>query len=76
MKEVSAHVKDEEENLFPALLEACPQDYLFELGEKIREAKKTAPTHPHPSASDSKLATAGAGLVDRIRDMLAGRSRS
>jgi hemerythrin superfamily protein len=61
--EVTAHVKDEEENLFPALLEACPQDYLFELGDKIRAAKKTAPTRPRPGASaEDKLAV---GLVNR-----------
>ncbi|HET6500742.1 MAG TPA: hemerythrin domain-containing protein [Amycolatopsis sp.] len=72
--EVTAHVKDEEENLFPALLEACTQDYLFELGEKIRQAKKTAPTRPHPNAPDNKLATTGAGLADRMRDALTGRN--
>lgn len=76
VEQVSAHVKDEEENLFPALLAACPQDQLFELGDRIREAKRSAPTRPHPSAPDTRLATAGAGLVDRVRDLLTGRNRS
>ncbi|MBR7829283.1 hemerythrin domain-containing protein [Actinospica sp. MGRD01-02] len=76
IEEVTSHVKDEEERLFPALLEACPMDYLFELGDKIRTAKAAAPTRPHPNAPDNKVATAGAGLVDRVRDLFSGRSRS
>jgi hemerythrin superfamily protein len=74
--EVSAHVKDEEDRLFPELVEVCPQDYLFELGDKVRAAKAVAPTRPHPDAPDNKLATAAAGLVDRVRDLLTGRGRS
>ena len=75
--EVTAHVKDEEERLFPALLEACSFEKLDDLGEKVRQAKRTAPTRPHPSARDDspsgKLVKAGAGLVDRVRDLLTGR---
>jgi hemerythrin superfamily protein len=74
--EVSAHVKDEEDRLFPELVEACPPDYLFELGDKVRAAKASAPTRPHPEAPDNKLATVATGLVDRIRDLLTGRGRS
>lgn len=77
--EVTAHVKDEEERLFPALLEASSFEKLDDLGEKVRRAKKIAPTRPHPSARDDsasgKLVKAGAGLVDRVRDLLTGRGQ-
>ncbi|MCX5417897.1 hemerythrin domain-containing protein [Streptomyces sp. NBC_00059] len=78
--EVSAHVRDEEGRLFPLLAAACTPQALDELGDKIRSAKKTASTRPHPSAPDTppgnKLLGPGAGLVDRARDMLTGRGRS
>lgn len=78
--EVSEHVHDEEGRLFPMLAAACTPRALDELGDRIRTAKKTAPTRPHPSAPDTppgnKLLGPGAGLVDRARDLLTGRGRS
>ncbi|MFG2819676.1 hemerythrin domain-containing protein [Kitasatospora sp. NPDC048365] len=80
VNEVSAHVADEEQNLFPALAEACAAEQLDELGDKVRTAKKFAPTRPHPSAPDTPpgnmLVAAGTGLVDRARDLVTGRGRS
>ncbi|TQK42389.1 hemerythrin HHE cation binding domain-containing protein [Streptomyces sp. SLBN-118] len=77
---VSEHVRDEEHRLFPLLAAACTPDALDELGDKIRTAKKAAPTRPHPSAPDTppanKLLAPGAGLVDRARDLLTGRGKS
>jgi hemerythrin superfamily protein len=79
MREIREHVQDEEDNLFPLLRQACPQDQLNELGDKTRKAKKTAPTRPHPAAPDTpplnKLLAPGAGLVDRARDAISGRGR-
>jgi hemerythrin superfamily protein len=79
MTEIRAHVADEEGNLFPRLREACPAETLNELGDKVRQAKKTAPTRPHPSAPDKppadKLLAPGVGLVDRLRDALSGRGK-
>lgn len=76
---VTAHVRDEEDRLFPLLAEACPAGTLNELGDKVRAAKKTAPTRPHPAAPDTpplnKPLARGAGMVDRFRDMLTGRGR-
>ncbi|WP_330481156.1 hemerythrin domain-containing protein [Streptomyces sp. NBC_00724] len=78
--EVSEHVRDEEERLFPLLAAACTPEALDELGDKIRMAKKMAPTRPHPSAPDTppgnKLLGPGTGLVDRARDLLTGRGKS
>ncbi|WP_069773605.1 hemerythrin domain-containing protein [Streptomyces sp. LUP30] len=76
---VTAHVSDEENRLFPMLADVCSADALEELGEKVRSAKRHAPTRPHPSAPDTppanKLLAPGAGLVDRLRDMLTGRGK-
>lgn len=80
MDEVSAHVQDEETNLFPQLRRACTAEQLDDLGDRIRRAKSMAPTRPHPSAPStpmaSKLLAPGAGLVDRARDFVTGRGKS
>lgn len=52
-REVSEHVRDEESRLFPLLAGACAPEALDELGDKVRMAKKMAPTRPHPSAPDT-----------------------
>ncbi|MFD3497835.1 hemerythrin domain-containing protein [Streptomyces sp. NPDC058676] len=79
MSEIRSHIADEEENLFPQLRVACPPEALDTLGDKVRMAKKMAPTRPHPSAPDTppanKLLAPGAGLVDRMRDALTGRGK-
>lgn len=79
INEVKAHVLDEEERLFVLLREACSSEALRELGEKVRQAKQSAPTRPHPGAPDTpplnKLLDRGAGLVDRARDAITGRGR-
>ncbi|MET9145944.1 hemerythrin domain-containing protein [Streptomyces sp. NPDC004042] len=77
MREIREHVTDEERNLFPRLREAAGAGELEELGDKVRAAKRTAPTRPHPSAPDTppgnKLLAPGAGMIDRLRDALSGR---
>jgi hemerythrin superfamily protein len=52
-REVSEHVHDEENRLFPLLAAACPREAVDKLGEKVRTAKKTAPTRPHPASPDT-----------------------
>ncbi|MFJ6940761.1 hemerythrin domain-containing protein [Streptomyces sp. NPDC101132] len=79
MTEVRDHIADEESNLFPRLRSQCPDDFLDKLGDKARQAKKTAPTRPHPSTPDkppaNKLLAPGIGLVDRLRDRMTGRGK-
>ncbi|MET7298911.1 hemerythrin domain-containing protein [Embleya sp. NPDC005575] len=74
---VSEHVRDEEGRLFPLLAAACTPEALDALGDKVRSAKKTAPTRPHPFAPDTppanRILAPGTGLVDRARDLLSGR---
>ncbi|MDL5205656.1 hemerythrin domain-containing protein [Streptomyces sp. ALI-76-A] len=79
MSEIRSHITDEEANLFPQLRLACSAEALDDLGDKVRTAKKVAPTRPHPAAPDkppaNKLLAPGAGLVDRLRDTLTGRGK-
>jgi hemerythrin superfamily protein len=76
--DIRGHVADEEGELFPRLRTACPEDELVSLGGKVQRAKKIAPTRPHPSAPDTPPANMVlgpvAGLVDRVRDAVSGRS--
>ncbi|MEU3513648.1 hemerythrin domain-containing protein [Streptomyces longwoodensis] len=80
MTEIRAHVADEEGNLFVRLRASCPPEALDQLGDKVRQAKKVAPTRPHPAAPDhppaNKMLAPGAGLVDRLRDALSGRGKT
>ncbi|HEY7595937.1 MAG TPA: hemerythrin domain-containing protein [Actinophytocola sp.] len=75
--EVRHHVEDEEGDLLPKLRAACGSDELMELGKKFEQAKKMAPTRPHPAAPDrppaNKILAPGAGLIDKVRDALSGR---
>jgi hemerythrin superfamily protein len=79
ISEIRHHVGEEENNLFPKLRAACSAQELQDLGRKVQQAEKVAPTRPHPSApSEGGVLGAlapGAGLVDRVRDALSGRGR-
>lgn len=74
------HISDEENDQFPQLRQAIPQEQLVEMGHKVELAKKAAPTRPHPGAPHSELfhktIGPGVGMVDRLRDKLTGRSNS
>lgn len=76
--EVASHIDEEEHDLFPKLAASCSPEKLDELGELVRRSKETAPTRPHPLLPDTppanKLLAPGAGLVDRVRDLLSGRT--
>ena len=72
------HVRDEENEQFPRLRAQVPGEELIEIGEMVENAKKLAPTRPHPMAPNNevfhKLVGPGVGLVDRLRDKLTGRA--
>jgi hemerythrin superfamily protein len=71
------HASDEESTQFPMLRAGMSEEQLVELRHKVQTAKKIAPTRPHPDAPNSelfhKLVGPGVGLVDRLRDRIAGR---
>jgi hemerythrin superfamily protein len=71
---VRRHVQEEERELLPALERALDEQRRRELGELLAQAKRAAPTRPHPAAPDTPpgnfIASAFAALVDRSRDAL------
>jgi hemerythrin superfamily protein len=75
---VTSHIREEEQDIFPAMRTSMGQTELDELGSTLEGAKKTAPTRPHPHAPSEGLGTKLAGAVsaplDKARDAASGRS--
>ncbi len=71
------HIAFEQDQVWPAMRSALSAEVAGELGTKIAEGKKTAPTRPHPHtpASPSVLKTAGPAVAaaDKARDAATGR---
>lgn len=76
IENVRHHVDEEESDFFPKVREALGRKALTDLGDTMVEAKKTAPTHPHPQMPDDAPANgvAGtiAGVADRVGDNVSG----
>ncbi|MCU1395508.1 MAG: hemerythrin [Ilumatobacteraceae bacterium] len=76
IENVRHHVDEEQTEFFPKVRGALGRKQLASLGEALAEAKKTAPTHPHPRSPDTPPANGvvGAiiGVVDRVGDNLSG----
>jgi hemerythrin superfamily protein len=76
--DIRHHIEEEENGLLSKLRDACASERLQELSTQFQRAKSMAPTRPHPLAPDhppaNKILGPGAGLVDRLRDMLSGRN--
>lgn len=72
MSDVKDHVAEEEGRIFPKLRTVMTESELKELGEKLEDAKRRAPTHPHPhaprSGAGTKVAGMAAGIMDKVRD--------
>lgn len=73
---VRHHIKEEEDELFPALREKLGRMRLQEVGDAMKEAKKYVPTRPHPRAPDSPplnvIAGATAAAADKVIDLTKG----
>ncbi len=71
------HITYEETRVWPGLRNALSAQEANEIGTKIEQGKKTAPTRPHPHtpASPGVLKSAGpvAGAADKARDKMSGR---
>jgi hemerythrin HHE cation binding domain-containing protein len=71
------HIAFEETQVWPGLRTALTPEAANELGTKIAEGKKTAPTRPHPNTPPSSGVLKAAGPVaaatDKARDKLTGR---
>src|SRR4051794_14950697 len=80
MTAIRHHVQEEEGDAFPRFRQHVSKDELDKLSSTVENLKKIVPTHPHPSAPDhppfNALLGPGAGLLDRVRDMLTGRGKA
>jgi hemerythrin superfamily protein len=72
IENVRHHVEEEEQDMFPRVRKMLSRSDLQELGDALANAKKVAPTHPHPKAPDeppfNAIAAAVSGLIDRALD--------
>ena len=72
IENVRHHVEEEEQDMFPRVRKLLSRSDLQELGEALANAKKIAPTHPHPKAPDEPpfnvIASVVSALIDRARD--------
>jgi len=77
IKAAREHIDFEETQVWPTLRSALSADAAEELGTKIAEGKRTAPTRPHPHTppSPGMLKTAGPAVAaaDKARDAATGR---
>ncbi len=80
MENVRHHVKEEETSLFPLMRKSFTRQELEDLGTLLEEAKRFAPTHPHPRAPDSPpgnlIAGALSAVLDRGMDLIKGERRA
>lgn len=78
MENVRHHVEEEEHDLFPQIRSAMGRKELSELGAKLAEGKKLAPTRPHPRSPDEPpgnlIVGAVAGVIDRARTAASSRA--
>lgn len=59
IQDIRSHIGREETELFPRLRNACTTAELVALGDSLAEAKRTAPTRPHPTAPDTTRSRTG-----------------
>ena len=73
IENVRHHVKEEETELFPKVRQRIERRRLIELGAELRDAKRRAPTHPHPRSPDAPPANVLVGsavaVMDKARDV-------
>src|SRR5690606_22663079 len=76
IENVRHHVEEEEDELFPKVREALGRNDLADVGEVMENARKTAPTRPHPRSPDEPPANlvvgTVAGVADRVGDTVSG----
>jgi hemerythrin-like domain-containing protein len=73
IESVRHHVKEEETSLFPKVRARIERRRLVELGAELRDAKRRAPTHPHPRSPDEPpgnvLVGSAVAVMDKARDV-------
>lgn len=78
VKAARDHIGYEQDVVFPRFEAAVSREHLDKLGERLEQAKKIAPTRPHPDTppNPTVLKTMGmvAATVDHVRDAFTGRA--
>ncbi|MCW2946689.1 MAG: hemerythrin [Actinoallomurus sp.] len=73
------HIAFEEDRVWPGLKKVLSAEEAEELGNKLEEAKKIAPTRPHPNIPPVPgiLKAAGPAVAgaDKVRDKITGRDK-
>lgn len=76
IENVRHHVEEEENEFFPKVREQLGRNDLADLGAALADAKKSAPTRPHPRMPDAGPAGGVTGaltaVVDRVSDQISG----
>jgi hemerythrin superfamily protein len=76
MENVRHHVEEEQDEFFPKVRAQLSRTALADLGQALADAKKTAPTRPHPRLPDAppgnSVVGALAGVVDRVGGNVSG----
>ncbi|HEX3089487.1 MAG TPA: hemerythrin domain-containing protein [Ilumatobacteraceae bacterium] len=79
IENVRHHVEEEQDEFFPKVRQGLSRAQLADLGEALANAKKTAPTHPHPRSPDTppgnSVAGTIAGVIDRVGDNISGMAQ-
>jgi hemerythrin-like domain-containing protein len=74
------HIEFEETEVWPHMRKALSKKDARELGTKVQDAKKTAPTRPHPSTPPKPAALKSTGpaaaAADKVRDAATGRGKT
>lgn len=73
------HIAYEQDVVWPQVELAIDREELEKIGAKLEQAKKIAPTRPHPDTPPNsavlKTVGLGAAVVDHVRDALTGRAQ-
>jgi hemerythrin superfamily protein len=76
IENVRHHVEEEESDFFPKVRSGLGRKALMDLGDALADAKKVAPTHPHPRSPavppGNSVVGLIAGAVDRVGDNISG----
>lgn len=72
--ELLAHVEEEQVEILQQLRWSLPPTEFTALGERLEEARKSAPTRPHPRTSAGGATEKVAAVIDKARDAVRGDS--
>ena len=77
VKAAREHIAYEQDVVWPQVEAVLSREDLEKIGEKLEQAKKIAPTRPHPDTPPNpavlKTMGLGAAVVDHVRDAVTGR---